>query len=100
MPQFLPNKENAPDFSNPSVQKAYIQDARTSKSLLQKELDLNREERNLLQKRILMMSDFINELSANDPQYSMLLTQVKMDQIEIDELKTREMWLIQNLTET
>lgn len=100
MPEFLPNKENAPDFSSPSVQQEYIQDATTSKSLLQKELDINKAEQNLLQKRISMANDFVNNLSASDPQYSMLITQAQMDQIEMDELKNREMWLIQKISES
>ena len=97
MQPFLPKKESAPDFSNPSVEQAYIQEAHDIKSLLQKELDVNQAEQNLLQQRIAMMSSFVNDLPASDPQYSMLLAQTQMDKIEMDELKTRETVLIQNL---
>ncbi len=97
MPQFLPKKESAPDFSNPAVQLAFIQDTHTSKSLLQKELDVNQAEQVLLQKRMLMMKEFINDLPASDPQYSMLIAQVQMDQIEMDELKNREILIIQKI---
>ncbi|HSX25466.1 MAG TPA: hypothetical protein VLE89_00475 [Chlamydiales bacterium] len=99
MQPFLPKKESAPDFSNPSVEQAYVQEAHDVKSLLQKELDVNQMEQNLLQQRIAMMRSFINDLPASDPQYSMLLTQIQMDNIEMDELKTRETILIQNIEE-
>ena len=83
-------KPETPDFGNPAVQKAFVEDIRTSKELLLKELDLNRAEQVLLAQRIAMMKSFINDLPASDPQYGMLLAQVQMDQIEMDELKARE----------
>ncbi len=91
-------KENAPDFSNPLVQQAFIQDTHNSKDLIQKELDVNQAEQILLKKRILLMKDFINDLPSSDPQYSMLVIQVQMDQVEIDELKNREHLLTQKLS--
>lgn len=99
MQPFLPKKESAPDFSNPAIQQEFVYDISDSKSLLQKELNINQAEQNLLQQRISMMKSFINDLPASDPQYSILLTQVQMDQIEMDELKTRETLLIQKITE-
>ncbi len=95
----FPNKENTPDFSDPSVQKAYIDSTEDTKSLMQKELDVNQAEQLLLKKRIALMKSFINDIPSSDPQYSMFLIQVQMDQIEIDELKTRELLLIQELSE-
>jgi hypothetical protein len=99
MQPFLPKKENTPNFSNPLVQKGYVQDSTNNKNLIQKELDVNQAEQTLLKQRISMMSEFINELPASDPQYSMMLTQIYMDQIEMDELKTREILLIQKISE-
>lgn len=92
-------KENAPDFSNPVVRQAFVDDTQSDKSLLQKELDTNREEQNLLTHRMQLMKTFINDLPSWDPQYSMLLYQVQMDQIEYDELKIRETLLIQKLSD-
>ncbi len=97
MESFIPKRENAPDFSNPAIQKQFIQDIQDGKSLMQKELNLNQGEQNLLQQRISMMEGFVNELPASDPQYSLLLAQIKMDQIEMDELKVRETLIIQKL---
>lgn len=94
----FPKKENTPDFSNPSVQQAFVQDTRDSKSLMQKELDVNQAEQVLLKQRISLMKGFINDLPSWDPQYSMLVLQVEMDQIELDELKNRETLLTQNLS--
>lgn len=98
MEQF-PKKENAPNYSNPIVQQAFIQDAKDGKSLSQKELEVTLAEQNLLSKRILMMKDFLNEIPSSDPQYSMLVLQIKMDQVEFDELKIRETLLIQRIEE-
>ncbi len=94
----FPKKENTPDFSNPSVQQAFVQDTQDSKSLMQKELDVNRAEQVLLRQRISLMKGFINDIPSSDPQYSMLVLQVQMDQIEVDELKNRETLLIKNLS--
>lgn len=99
MQPFLPKKESAPNFANPAVQQSFVQDAKTSKALLQKELSVNQAEQALLGQRIAMMKDFINQLPASDPQYSMMLAQTHMDQIEMDELKTRASFLTQNLSE-
>lgn len=97
--QPFPKKENAPDFSNPTVQQAFVQNTEDSKELMQKELDVNLAEQNLLKKRIELMKTFINDLPSSDPQYSMLVMQVQMDQVEVDELKNREILLIQKLSD-
>lgn len=92
-------KNEALDFSKESVQQAFVQDAQSGKALLQKELNVNQAEQGLLSKRIRMMKSFINDLPSSDPQYSMMVAQVQMDQIEIDELKIRETILTQKLSE-
>ncbi len=94
----FPNKENTPDLSKEAAQKSYVENTSDSKSLMQKELDVNRAAQQLLKKRISMMKSLINELPSSDPQYSMLLTQIQMDQIEMDEFKVQEARLIQNLS--
>lgn len=83
-------KKNPPDFSKPTNQEAYVHEAHNAEALLQKEMDVNRAEQNLLNQRIQMSKGFINELPESDPQYSTLSTQTQMDQIELDELKRRE----------
>lgn len=90
-------KEDTPNFSDPEMRRAFVQGSQTSKELIQKELDVNRAEQILLRKRIEIMKCFINDLPSSDPQYSMLAAQVQMDQLEIDELKIRETFFIQNL---
>lgn len=95
----FPKKENAPNYSNPAVQQAFIQEIKDGKTLMQKELEVNLEEQNLLNKRLVMMKQFLNELPSSDPQYSMLALQVKMDQIELDEKKIRETLIIQRIEE-
>lgn len=76
---------------------SFIQETKNSKALFQKELDVNQAEQNLLVKRIDLMKSSINELSADDPQYSMLIAQLQMDRLELDELKRRESLLIEKL---
>lgn len=98
--QPFPKKENAPDFSNPAVQQTFVQDTQDVKNLMQKELDVNQAEQVLLKQRILLMKTFVNDIPSSDPQYSMLLLQVQMDQIEMDELKNRELILIEKLSRT
>lgn len=83
-------KESSPDFSSPQIQQAFVQDAHDLVSLLKKEITVNQAEQNLLGQRIRLMKDFVKDLPASDPQYSMILTQIQMDQVEIQELKRRE----------
>lgn len=88
-------KQEDPDFSNPAIQRSFIEEAHTGAELIRKELEVNGAEQVLLNKRIQMMQSFTNDLPSSDPQYSMLLAQIQMDQIELDELKQRG----QNLAE-
>jgi hypothetical protein len=96
--QPFPKKDNTPDFSNPLIRQAFVQNTENSKELMQKELDVNQAEQLLLKKRIALMKSYANDLPSWDPQYAMLLAQVQMDQIEIDELKVRQALLAQQLT--
>lgn len=60
---------------------------------------MNQAEQNLLVKRVQLMKGFVNDLPSSDPQYSMLLTQIQMDQIELDELRVRAHLLSQKLAD-
>jgi hypothetical protein len=98
MVRFMFKREESPDFSKPSDQEAYLRNTPTAHNLLQKELDILKEELLLLQKRIQVMKEFINDIPASDPQYTMLSSQINMDQIEMDELKRREHSLVEKLS--
>lgn len=93
MDPFL-KKDNTPNFSIPSGRQEFVQNTQNRKELLEKERDVNLVEQNLLRQRISLMKDFINDLPSSDPQYSMLCIQVKMDQIELDELQSRADFLV------
>jgi hypothetical protein len=90
-------KDETPDFSHLAAQKAYVDEAEDSKDLMQKEFDVNLAEQNLLQKRIGLMKQLANDLPSSDPQYSMLLLQIRADLVELDELKIRVAVLTQML---
>ena len=96
----LYTKPETPDFANPNVQKVFVEAAHSSVDLIQKEIEVNKIEQLLLEKRIQMMREFINDVAASDPQYSMLVAAVQMDRIELDELRLREMVLVQKLSES
>jgi len=92
------NNENNRNFSDPLVRHAYVEDTQNCKALWQKELDVNKGEQQLLSKRISLMKSFVNDLPSSDPQYHMLCSQIKMDQVELDELQFRENLLIQKIS--
>ena|SRR3989344_2150231 len=98
MSSHLFKNPDTPDFSNPNIQRSFLEEAHSSNELIQKELEVNRAEQLLLNQRIQLMQSFVNELPTSDPQYSMLLAQTQMDKIELSELKLREISLIERLT--
>jgi hypothetical protein len=88
-----PRREDDLNFSNHSEREAFAKNTENRKDLLQKEISVNIAEQNLLKKRVELMSAFLNDLPSSDPDYSMMAIQIKMDLIEIDELKAREEFL-------
>lgn len=95
----LYKKSETPDLTTPAAQKAFIEEVHSGRELICKELEINKVEQTILNRRIQMMKEFVNDLSADDPQYSMLLSSIEMDRIEWDELKAREWVLISKLSE-
>ena len=64
---------------------------------MHKELDVNLAEQNILEHRIAIMQEFLNTIPSADPQYSIMLTLLRTDQIELDELKIRSTVIQNNL---
>lgn len=95
--QSFPKKEENSDFSKPAIQQAYVQDTPDSKTLMQKEFDVNQAEQVLLTQRIQLTASLLNDLPSSDPQYFMLIAQRDMDQIELDELRVRAILLSEKL---
>jgi hypothetical protein len=86
----LLNKISERDLLKPENQKAYVLETHNAFDLLQKEVDINHAEQELLSKRIQMMKNFVNDLPSCDSEYSMMMAQIQMDLIELDEIKRRE----------
>lgn len=75
----------------------YLKDITSKIDLLHKELDVNREEQALINQRIQTVKEFILELPATDPQYGIVHAQLRMDQVELDELKYQEEVLLDQI---
>ena len=58
--------------------------------LLKQEIDVNFQEQVLVNKRISLIKETFETLPNTDPEYAIFLTQLEMDQIQLDELKFRE----------
>lgn len=82
-------KYETPNFNYLADQKTFIDQIKNDKDLIQNELIVNKSQQLLLEKRINMVKELINDLPASDPQYSMLVLQIQMDRVELDELKAR-----------
>jgi len=76
------------------VNKEFVQSINSADSLLQKELIILHSEEGLLQQRLHLMKEFVNDLPSSDPQYNMIQTAIQMDQIELDELSIRKATLL------
>ncbi len=81
------------DFSPQS----FVSDIQNKKDLLQKELDVNLQIQTVLKKRIETVKNFLKSLPAKDPQYGIVHAQIRMDQIELDELQKQEENLVNAL---
>lgn len=91
----LYKKSEDPSFDDTNTQNQFVKDTASSKDLIIKEITVNRFNQGLLEKRILIMKESINNIPSSDPQYSMMAAQIQMDNIELDELKIREKKLSQ-----
>jgi hypothetical protein len=87
--QEMPHKMN--------FEQAFVLGVQDGASLLRKELTVNHAEQVLLQKRVQLMREFINDLPSTDPQYSMIAGAIEMDRIELDELKVRSSSILQKM---
>ncbi|NGX28747.1 MAG: hypothetical protein K940chlam1_00934 [Candidatus Anoxychlamydiales bacterium] len=58
--------------------------------LLRQELDVNFQEQVLVKKRIALINETFKNMPSTDPEYAIFFTQREMDQIHLDELKSRE----------
>ena len=58
--------------------------------LLKQELDVNLQEQVIISKKINLIKDLFQKISTTNPQYSILVQQLEMNQIELDEFKYRE----------
>ncbi len=67
-----------------------LEDKSKKIDLLRQEIEVNLQEQILVNKRINLIKETFKNISNTDPDYAVLLTQLEMDQIQLDELKSRE----------
>ena len=89
-------KKPTPSF-DPRI---YVNEVQSQIELFQKELHINEAEQRLLLERIRLMREFLSDLPATDPQYHTLVSQIEMDQIELEELKARRILLEEQISGT
>jgi len=77
----------------------FVAHTSTGRELVQKELIVNRAAQNLLKQRMETAREYLQILAGQEPKNSQLLTQVKVDHIELAELCAREILLMQQLLE-
>ncbi len=58
--------------------------------LLRKEIEVNHREQEVIRSRMATISNYLQTLPKNDPQYGLIQSQIGMDQVELDELKNQE----------
>lgn len=97
MQKLLFKKPEIPNFADPLVQQAFVAEIASQEELLQKEINVNLAEQSLVKRRMQLTKEFLEQLPIDDPQYSMLIAQIQMDQVELDELKGRELALSQKV---
>jgi len=81
------------DFSD----KKYTHDFSSKQDLIQKELNVIKEEALLLKKRITSVKESLKTLPPYDTQYKYLHSQIEKDQIELDELLRKKEKLLEEL---
>ncbi len=86
----LYKKPEDPSFKDPKTQEQFVKNTDSRRDLIVKELTVNRVGQKLLENRILIMTESLNNIPSSDPQYSTMAAQIQMDKIELDELKIRE----------
>lgn len=94
-PLFKRNED--PSIASLQYQNQFIEEAKTPKDLVQKELTVNKLYQQEIQKRIHILKESIQKLPHHDPNISFFMTQLEMDRIELDELKIREKELQKNI---
>jgi|GEM_PF-5295897 len=66
--------------------KDYSKDIKNKVELLKKELSVNHSEQLLIKERMQTVQTYLKSLPSSDPQYGLFHAQIRMDQIELDEL--------------
>jgi hypothetical protein len=59
-------------------------------ALLKQELDVNLQQQAIVNKKLNLIKEVLKNLPNTTPEYAILLTQLEMEQIDLDELKYRE----------
>jgi hypothetical protein len=58
-------------------------------AILKNDLEVNAEEQVIINKKLMILQDTINETPNTDPSFALIQTQINMNKIELDEIKIR-----------
>ncbi len=78
-------------------EKKYTHDFSSKKDLLQKEIDVLEEQKNLLYQRIALVKETLSDMKIHDPEYDLIHSQIQKDEIELDEIENRKTVLLDKL---
>jgi hypothetical protein len=77
------------DNSTNSFEMSSLSSKNNKLDILRKDLEVNTEEQVIINKKLMILQDTINETANTDPSYALIQTQINMNQIELDEIKIR-----------
>lgn len=66
--------------------------------MILRELDVNMQQQTVLKNRISTIRDYARVIGKDDPQYKTLFTQVRNDQITLEQLRIRQQALNKKLS--
>ncbi len=92
--------KNLPPNEEPFSSEEYTNNLHNKRELLRKEFDTAKAEELLLLKQIAALEEKEAIIGSEDPEYSLVQTQLEMHQIELDELHRRMEDIVEKLQQS